>query len=522
MKQKRHFILHPFLFALYPIVALLAFNSDQIEPGEAIRATVLTLTVTVVLFGLFRLWLKDWQKTGLLLSIYLIVLFGYGHIENFITNSSTLSPFLVRQLLLIFIAMFFIMGSYWLWRFFKRDLTLVTHFLNIMITVALILPLINITTNTISNWNIEKQSAQNLDSNTSSDISYPDIYYIILDGYARADVLAEVFDYDNSEFIDWLTNQGFYVADNAHSNYAYTAFSLSSSLNLKYLDDVAEQVGIDSTDRNPLTSLIEHSQVRKLLEGHGYTTIAFATGFNQTELRSFDIYLKPEGNVLNEFEYMLIQKTLPGAIFAGNQFLEIKRQHVFNIFDNLHTIPEMVDGPKFVFAHLYAPHEPPAFGPNGEPLSAKDFDVEDLMAHGYGSETYLKAYTDEVTYINKRLKQEISTILENSTEPPIIIIQSDHGSPVNWDDVLVKNSCARERISILNAYYLPDGGASQFYDSVTPVNTFRIIFNTYFDTEFDLLEDHSYLAARERPFDFLDVSDKYDVLCSELSTANPK
>lgn len=522
MNQKCNIILHPFLFALYPIVALLAFNSNQTEPGEAIRATLIILAGTALLFGLFRLWLKDWHKAALLLSIYLIVIFSYGHIEDFITNASSLSPFLIRQLLLILIAILFIVGSWWLWRFVKRDLSLATNFLTIMIVVALTLPLINIATNTIRNRGSKNQYDQDTTSNKQSNGINPDIYYIILDGYARADVMSEIFGYDNSGFINWLTNQGFYVTNNAHSNYAYTAFSLSSSLNSKYLDDIAEQVGIESSDRNPLTPLIEYSQAREFLENQGYTSIAFATGFNQTEMRSADIYLKPKGNVINEFEYMLIQKTIPGIIFAGDQFLEIKRQHVFNILDNLHTVPDMGSEPKFVFAHLYAPHEPPAFGPNGEPLSAKDFNVEELITHGYSSEGYLKAYTNEVEYVNKKLQQEVAKILEISDTPPIIIIQSDHGSRINWDSSSIKSSCAHERMSILNALYLPDDGASQFYDSITPVNTFRVIFNTYFDAEFDLLEDRSYIATNKRPFDFIDVTDKTEIPCSDLPAVDLK
>ncbi|MBE2224544.1 MAG: sulfatase-like hydrolase/transferase, partial [Anaerolineae bacterium] len=489
--MKRTIIFHPFLFALYPIIALLAYNSDQIEPGEAVRATFILLIGTTLLFGLFRLWLKDWQKAGLLLSIYLIVIFGYGHIESYITHASSLPSLLVRQFLLILTALLFIIGSWWLWRFFKRDLTITTRFLNIMILVAMALPFLTLATNTVRSLDIHNQPVQSSESNMFPNIppdsNHPDIYYIILDGYARADVMTEVFGYDNSEFIDWLTGKGFYVADDAHSNYAYTAFSLSSSLNYKYLDDVAEQVGIHSSDRNPLTPLIEQSQVRQFLESQGYTTIAFATGFNQTEIRSSDIYLKPEGNVLNEFEYMLIQKTIPGVLFAGDQFLEIKRQHVFNILDNLHTVPNMTEGPKFVFAHIYAPHEPPAFGANGEPLSKEDYDVADLVTHGYLSKTYLEAYTNEVTYLNKKLQVAINEILESSDEPPIIIIQSDHGSRVYMDSSSKVNSCPRERMSILNALYLPGDGASQVYESITPVNTFRVIFNTYFNTEFDLL-----------------------------------
>ena len=75
-------------------------------------------------------------------------------------------------------------------------------------------------------------------------------------------------------------------------------------------------------------------------------------------------------------------------------------------------------------------------------------------------------------------------------------------------------------MSILNALYLPDDGAAELYDSMTPVNTFRVIFNTYFDTDFDLLEDRSYLATYEQPYDFLDVTDKYDILCSNSSAVD--
>jgi hypothetical protein len=116
------------------------------------------------------------------------------------------------------------------------------------------------------------------------------------------------------------------------------------------------------------------------------------------------------------------------------------------------------------------------------------------------------------------LQQAVTQILQSSDEPPIIIIQSDHGSRVFLNGDSAEKTCARERMSILNALYLPDNGASQFYESITPVNTFRVIFNTYFNTNFDLLEDRSYLAANDQPYDFLDVTDKNDVLCTDSLT----
>ena len=56
----------------------------------------------------------------------------------------------------------------------------------------------------------------------------PDVYVILLDGYARADVLANAFGYDDSPFLDGLRSDGFEVADASHSNYLVTNLSVSS------------------------------------------------------------------------------------------------------------------------------------------------------------------------------------------------------------------------------------------------------------------------------------------------------
>jgi hypothetical protein len=65
----------------------------------------------------------------------------------------------------------------------------------------------------------------------------------------------------------------------------------------------------------------------------------------------------------------------------------------------------------------------------------------------------------------------------------------------------------RERMTILNAYYLPSDGNNLLYDSITPVNTFRLIFDFYFDTNNGLLDDRCYFSTYGRPYDFIDVTD---------------
>jgi hypothetical protein len=68
----------------------------------------------------------------------------------------------------------------------------------------------------------------------------------------------------------------------------------------------------------------------------------------------------------------------------------------------------------------------------------------------------------------------------------------------------------RESISILNAYYLPGVDSSQLYDSISPVNTFRLIFNTYFGEDYELLDDRTYYSPYWQPYDFYDVTEIKD------------
>lgn len=66
----------------------------------------------------------------------------------------------------------------------------------------------------------------------------------------------------------------------------------------------------------------------------------------------------------------------------------------------------------------------------------------------------------------------------------------------------------KERMIIFNAYYLPRGGNELLYNSITPVNIFRLIFNFYFSMNYKLLKDQSYFSSYEFPYKFVDVTDK--------------
>lgn len=164
--------------------------------------------------------------------------------------------------------------------------------------------------------------------------------------------------------------------------------------------------------------------------------------------------------------------------------------------------------PVFAFAHMMLPHSPYIFGENGERVNPKS-----LVVKLEGDDQYI-GYLDQLKFTNKKMRETINGILENSETKPIIIIQSDHGynSGFDWEYTFENNDSKmiKQAMRNINAYYLPQEGGSAFYDGITPVNTFRIIFNEYFGGNYPLLEDKMYFNTYDRPNAYKDVTSIID------------
>ena len=325
----------------------------------------------------------------------------------------------------------------------------------------------------------------------------PDIYYIIFDGYGRQDALKALFNYDNSQQIEYLEDRGFYVAARSHSNYSQTAPSLSSSLNLRYIDTSWVDFDINSRDRSPLIRLIKNSDVQRMLRSVGYTSIALPTTYYPTELTNADLYFEPEIGffTLDEFAEKLLETT-PLPIRPR---YSVYRQTILYSIDRLCNLPPCPT-PRFVFAHLMIPHPPFIFGPEGESR------YPDGRVFRLSDEEYSRFTGDMVTFANHTMNRIIDSIFARSIRPPIIVIQADHGVPpkINWEDLPRTN--LRGAFSILNAYHLPGGADTLLYPTITPVNTFRLIFDFYFQTRFKRVPDWCFFSGSHLPYAFREVT----------------
>ena len=103
--------------------------------------------------------------------------------------------------------------------------------------------------------------------------------------------------------------------------------------------------------------------------------------------------------------------------------------------------------------------------------------------------------------------------MKNSIESPVIILQADHGPGAYHDPFSLENTCLRERFSILNAYFLPGIAIERLNQNITPVNSFRIIFQYYFNEYLPELEDRSYYSTWTSPYIYEEITEKYDSKC---------
>jgi len=486
---------YPFLFAVYPILALVAYNIIYIDPGSVVRSLVIDLLSTGLIWLLLKLIFKDWGKAGIVTVWILILFFSYGHV--YIQLQSFLGQAVRHRALAAVYLVLLVLGAWLVLAKLKNPAVLQSS----LITVGFVLvafSLVQLAGYELStNRESLKASPVNLDSSSSltggavDQENLPDIYWILLDGHTRSDILQEHYSYDNSPFIHELEGMGFYVAQCSQSNYPSTRYSVTSLMNANYLDQLPGVThGIP-----PLNKSLVNQTVRSL----GYTVIAFENRSNGHFNLGEDMRLSRNqlalgiidfSGGLNEFEVVLMQTSalrlfydmpqlIPGLdpeILVEREYYEHYQQTLF-ILNKLPNLPKTTT-PKFVFTHILVPHPPYVFSPDGKFLWAENGTV---------------GYRSNVQFIDSQIGKAAQKIIKNSVRPVIIVIQGDHGPSG-------AQVTPHMRMSILNAYYVNDKTKNDLYPTITPVNTFRVIFNDYFGTNYPLLNDKSYIAFGEGEF----------------------
>jgi hypothetical protein len=334
-----------------------------------------------------------------------------------------------------------------------------------------------------------------------------DIYLIVLDEYANSQVLHERLGYDNRPFEDSLRALGFHVPDLVRSNYLHTLLSLPSMLNSAHLTGLERELGPTTMDPTLPNYLLEHNRVASYLEARGYRYVFFPSHWWHSTSGSAiaDVEFQPWSG----FDFMRsmtageLQRTVRGATilhyFDRDHWWEA--EHGRRTFAGLAEVARG-DAPVFVFAHVLKPHSPYVFDREcGTLPRAKE-------------EDHAGPYLEQVECVNRMLLQTVRGILRASKVPPIILLQGDHGTKFLGATgyaraELVPPQAARERVGTFGAYYLPDGGAEAFGDTVTVVNVLGNVLRHYFGARLPRAGDEQYISPAKSPYAFRRVDARW-------------
>ncbi|MEW5939499.1 MAG: hypothetical protein AB1750_07550 [Chloroflexota bacterium] len=492
---------YPFLFAAYPALGLLAVNVSEARPEEGVRPVFIALALAALLLALFRLLLRDWYRAAFVTAAWMGLAATYGHV--FLELQEAESAYAQHRLLG---GAALLLGALALFAASRPRVRFEAWVgpLNVAALALVVFPLGKIL------WHEAGRATPDAYAHADAPIvevegTRPDIYYIVLDMYTRADTLRTAYGYDNSEFLGGLEAMGFDVAECAMSNYVRTELSLASSLNMTYLtSDVDPKITPENLARSPMWNLVRDNAAMEYARARGYKTVAFATGFPWSELDNADIYLEPDPlrGGLTEFESLWLQTTAlrvlqdEGLVDTRYAAFNRYRERTRFVLDALPAFATM-DEPTFVFAHIILPHPPFVFAEDGGTTDPVSYLNE---KNQYPAEKFKAGYAMQVTFANREITRIVREIVANSETPPVIILQGDHGP---W------LQSRQRRMTILNAYYLP-GHPDAIADFITPVNTFRLVFDLYLDGDFGLLQNASYYSPVPDQYNFQAISSKCD------------
>lgn len=487
-------IVHPVCFAVWPVAALYAQNAERYPVSVVLVPSAVFIFMAAALYVGAWLVFRNAVRSGLFASLVVIAF----HVlwKPVIQDRVVPAPGVPSTAIYVLYSVLVVLIAAWLLRKSEAFQLNATRGLTVLSVVLLLLPAVQGAANYSPGGDgsdgalppVDLEAVETFDS-----AARPNVVLLILDGYGRSDLLEERFGFDNRAFEDALEARGFVVATNSTSNYNTTNWSLPSFLNLDYLD----ALGLDGGDEKGLSAAIRRHRALEYFKALGYDTYAFSTGYEISDPgKGTDhvIHSRYPWFEFSEFEYAAAEfNPVAGLVRAAGFDFAHRAWYSRIVFtlNNLHRPLVNADGPVYVWAHVVAPHWPFVFEADGGPrYTEMAFTLREQPGVFESAESRNETVQNQIQGLNKHVLEAADRVFGASNEPPIFLIVSDHspgdGTPMPRE---MRNFCA---------VYLPDAGSeidAEVLDSLTLVNVFRVVFNTYFGGEFPLLETRTIGAA---------------------------
>jgi hypothetical protein len=512
--------IHALLFVVYPIVAMVAGSPGQTTWQEVASVVALALLAATAIGVLLRPLLGSSDRAALGATLVVLFFYAYGpvyadadrrlleEIARLGEHGAEADALLeqgreLHRMLSAGWAAGIVVGLAAI-RFLAPQRTpKLNTVLNVMGGVLVgMAALQSLSTGTTVRVADDGRAASGMRGRALSVLGYnPDVYDIVLDGYARADVLQSRYGFDNRPFLDALRARGFQVAGASRSNYNWTFLSLASSLNFDFVQNLVPG-GLEPTskDRAPMYALLRDNAAARFLRGRGYRTVHLQTTWGGTMINpSAEEQVPCDGGAFgNELLRAVAGASWLGAL-RSRASMDVASCHLSN-FASLSRMGSR-PGPKFVFAHFLPPHHPYLFDEEGNvqrsATLSDQFEFQKLLWEDKAK------YIAQMRFINRKVLEAIDAILATSPRPPVILLHSDHGP--NLEKGLTRPERVEVRLANLAAFLLPGTKGVLVPEDASLVNLYRRLFNHYFEAGFPLLPEVSYFSPFAAPYWFQTV-----------------
>lgn len=472
------------LFAAFPVLAVFSANLGLFPRGDLWRPLGVALVAGLLAFGLASLLFRSLHRGAWVASWIAVAVWLHGPLFSHLGGPGWFGWALAVALAVV------------AWRFPKAE-RIPTAALN-RFGLALVL---------VSGGFIAIKTVKGTRAAGVVGIARaksPDIFYLQVDGYGRADQLLRVMGFDNQPFLESLKQRGFFVAEKANSSYCQTVLSLGSTLNL---EEIQTLVPSGVAQREDLNGLVDRPRVVRDLRRFGYESIAVTTGFPGFTFEGFDLVLQP-GVKMSYFESILLDMTPIRASEALALTQYEQRQDALEFgFEALADLGKRTAKPRFIFAHILAPHPPFVFRADGSRRPREGpfgfWDGSHFLEHYGNADAYRAGYVDQVQWLNRRLLD----LLDKLSKDYIVILQSDHGSKVGVDQVSMQKTDLREAFGVLAAYRFPEAMNVELPADVRPTNALRAVVSALTGEPLPPLPGRSFYSPFDRPTEFVDVTD---------------
>jgi len=500
---------YAWLFALYAILFLFSQNIGEVFESDVLASIGVAILGVSIVFGLAFLFSRNQYKAGAITAIFVAAFFSYGHVVNL-----TAVHGLGRYFLSVGYIVLTIGGIVLIVRArdaspFERS----SPYINLVALVLLIMalpPLLGYYYRSYIHSAKAAPEEVNGHPQYRDSAQLPDIYYIVMDAYSNDEHLRRDYGYDNSAFTQALENRGFFVAKDSKTSYGVTLVSLSAALNMRYIDenDVAA-AKISASDGAYFRDLMSSSTVAMYLQTQGYTYIYMMSGFTgPSRIAEMNIDFHPSGPIY--YNAYHDNRTDNSALFYQRPFIPLmlestalydfadaaaearkvddkpyefwRPERALMTWDETEKIPELPQA-TFTIIHIIKPHEPIAFNRDGSLIPYP------YIKYSQPHDLVQAKFFEQLEFVNDRTLRMLDTIIKKSSNPPIIIIQGDHGSDLGRPE---SRDHRRTNFEILNAYYFPGHSDCVTDPGIIPINSFRALFNCYFGEHYEMLEAKYY------------------------------